>query len=402
MKALLSFTAAVILISACNDTGKTNAEPYAKGSFGYDLAFLQKHDSVIVLSNADSSSQVIVSAKYQGKVFTSTAEGMRGKSFGWVHYSAFDGPADIHMNAYGGENRLWLGPEGGNYSLFFPPGKEQVFTNWKTPAAFDTESWQLVQRSADRALLQKDMQLVNYRGSTLLLNIRRELRLMNIKTIGEKLGTSLDGVKSVGYETDNILTNTGSVAWTDTTGMPCLWVLDMFPPSAGTTIMIPYDRAVPKPANTGYFGEIAKDRIHTDAGILYFKADGAARGKLGIVPAAAKNVAGSYDAGNQVLTIVWFTLDNKAAYLNQEWGTVKPAISGDAVNAYNDGPLADGKQMGPFYELESVSPAARLLPGQALTHSHSVIHLTGDKKALDRIAQKIFGVSLEEIGKALH
>ena len=23
------------------------------------------------------------------------------------------------MNAYGGENRLWLGPEGGKYSLFF-------------------------------------------------------------------------------------------------------------------------------------------------------------------------------------------------------------------------------------------------------------------------------------------
>ncbi len=45
------------------------------------------------------------------------------------------------MNAYGGENRLWLGPEGGRFSLFFKPGDSMVFDHWKTPAAFDTEAW---------------------------------------------------------------------------------------------------------------------------------------------------------------------------------------------------------------------------------------------------------------------
>jgi hypothetical protein len=117
-------------------------------------------------------------------------------------------------------------------------------------------------------------------------------------------------------------------------------------------------------------------------------------------PVKAKPVAGSYDAENNVLTITLFDADSSAKYLNQEWNTSKPPFSGDAVNAYNDGPLADGTQMGPFYEIESVSPAAFLKPGQSLSHNHTVFHFTGEEKVLDQIAIKLLGISLEEIKKA--
>ena len=56
--------------------------------------------------------------------------------------------------------------------------------------------------------------------------------------------------------------------------------------------------------------------------------------------------------------------------------------------------------MGPFYELETSSPAAALKPGESITHSQITIHLTGDEKLLDMAAMKILGVSLEEIRKA--
>jgi len=98
-----------------------------------------------------------------------------------------------------------------------------------------------------------------------------------------------------------------------------------------------------------------------------------------------------------VLTVLLFDVDNNGTYLNQEWTPDKNPLIGDAVNAYNDGPLADGKQMGPFYEIESVSPAAFLKPGDKLVHHHSVFHFTGDKAALDAIAQKTLGVSLNQI-----
>ncbi|MGH2624705.1 MAG: DUF6786 family protein, partial [Sphingobacterium sp.] len=84
-------------------------------------------------------------------------------------------------------------------------------------------------------------------------------------------------------------------------------------------------------------------------------------------------------------------------YLNQEWTPDKDPFTGDAMNAYNDGPLADGSQMGPFYEIESVSPAAFLKPKEEMSHQHYVFHFTGDELALDEIAQKVLGISLKEV-----
>ncbi|MBD2703573.1 hypothetical protein IC229_23215 [Spirosoma sp. BT702] len=400
---LLSFC----LIGACTTSSKTentSMETPEKGTFGYDLDFLQKRDhDVAVLSSDDSTSQVIVSAKYQGKVFTSTADGMSGRSFGWVHYKAFDGQPDAHMNAYGGENRLWLGPEGAQYSLFFKPGAKMEFEQWHTPPAFDTEPWHVTSKTAQSVVMDKDMILTNYAGTTLQLKIDRSVTLLSREEAASRLNTSLaNNVKLVGYQTDNSITNSGSTAWTPKTGAPCLWMLDMFVPSPGVTIVIPYEeQATGNVATTDYFGQIPPDRVTYKNGVLYFKADGKSRGKLGIPPKRAKPIAGSYDADNNVLTLTLFDVDKNATYLNQEWKLVPDPLKGDVVNAYNDGPLADGSQMGPFYEIESVSPAAFLKPAEKLTHKHAVFHFTGEKSQLDAIAQKTLGVSLDTIQKAL-
>lgn len=65
------------------------------------------------------------------------------------------------------------------------------------------------------------------------------------------------------------------------------------------------------------------------------------------------------------------------------------------VNSYND----DGK-LGKFYELESSSPALALKPGASATHRQQTIHLQGDEKELDAIAQATLGVPLEAIRNA--
>jgi hypothetical protein len=375
--------------------------PFPKGSFGYDLDFLKMHDSVIVLSNGQGNAQVIVSPKYQAKVFTSTADGNSGHSCGWINYKAFNAAVDSHMNAYGRENRIWLGPEGGKFSLFFPKDSPMVFQNWKTPAPFDTEDWKVTARDGRSVSLEKDMRLVNYAGTVLSLSVKRSITIINTRTIDKDLDLSPDTtIKAVAYETVNVLTNTGHQEWTGTTGMPCIWILDMFPPSSSTVIVAPYREGEGQVATTNYFGEIPADRIKYKDGTLLFKADGKSRGKLGINPKKANAVAGSYDAQNKLLTLTVFDLDQDGKYLNQEWNTVKPPFSGDAVNAYNDGPLANGGQMGPFYEIESVSPAAFLLPGHSLSHKHVVFHFTGNETALDKISRQELGLSLNDLKEA--
>ncbi|MFT4022177.1 MAG: hypothetical protein QM664_00175 [Flavihumibacter sp.] len=400
---LLGITIAALMAGSCNNAPKQEKQVetkpvFAKGSLGYDEQFLRRYDSDLVrLQSGDAA--VLVSPKYQAKVFTSAAAGDDGASFGWINYKAFDAPVDQHMNAYGGENRFWLGPEGGKYSVFFRKGDSMVFAHWKTHPSIDTETWEKTGQSAASVELSKTIQLTNYTGAQLDMKVNRRISITDRATAEKELGVSIgDSIRLVGYQTWQTLTNTGKGAWNETSGMPCIWILDMFNPSPATTIIVPFKPGKKgKIATTDYFGEIAADRLTITDSALFFKADGKSRGKLGIVPERVLPFAGSYDAAANVLTIAHFTVDNKGRYLNQEWNTVKPVFSGDAMNAYNDGPLADGSQMGPFYEIESVSPAAALSPGQSIEHRHDVYHFTGSTEQLNAIAQKLLGVSLSAI-----
>ena len=401
------FSVFLMIAVACGENksvadANPSLENAPKGTFSYDKNFLQKHDSNIVELKTGNAS-VLISPAYQAKVFTSTADGDEGNSFGWINYKAFGAAIDAHMNAYGGENRLWLGPEGGKYSLYFKKGDSMVFDKWKTPAPIDTENWEIEKKDDHSVVLKKDISITNYTGAHLSMNVTREIAIQDKNEIEKILAVELgDGVKYVGYSTLNILKNTGDKEWTEQTGMPCIWILDMFNPSDSTVIVIPHKPAQTgeKVATTNYFGEIPADRIKFSDNTLFFKADGKSRGKLGIVPQHALPFAGSYDALNNVLTITFFSVDNNAKYLNQEWNTVKPPFSGDAMNAYNDGPLASGSQMGPFYEIESVSPAASLKPSEEIKHVHNVYHFTGNKEQLNSIAVKVLGVSLQTIQTA--
>jgi hypothetical protein len=397
---------AVICFNSCQTKepkGPGLESPYAKGTFGYDLDFLKQKDSVVVLNSKDGNAQIIVSPKYQAKVFTSTADGLNGKSFGWINYKTFaEKSLDPHMNAYGGEDRLWIGPEGSKFALFFKPRTKMDFADWHTPVAVDFENWTLNSHSDKKASLSKSTVIRNYIGAMFTIRLSRDIEILEPADAEKMLSITFDSkVKSVAFSTQNTIANNGYDEWNKTTGAICLWNLDMFTPSAKTVIVVPYNNSdTGKVATTDYFGEISKDRIKYNNGILLFKADGKSRGKLGMPPNRSKAMAGSYDAQNNVLTVTLFDLDPKATYLNQEWRTDRNPFIGDAVNAYNDGPLADGSQMGPFYEIESVSPAAFLKPEESLSHKHSVFHFTGDKAELNQIALKTLGISLQDIQAA--
>ena len=397
----------VIILFSCTGNKKTseNAEKtYKKGTFGYDVKYLSEKDSqLVVLKSNDGKAQVIASAKYQAKVFTSTAKGEEGNSHGFINYNFFDsGIVDEHMNGFGGEDRLWLGPEGGQYSIYFEPGKEQIYDNWHTPKAIDIEGWSVSNATSREVTFTKEMELKNYMGNTLNINVERRISLMSNAEITNKLGVTLpEGVNAVAYATDNKITNKNDFEWTTKTGTVCIWMLDMFNPSDSAVTVIPFntgdEKELGRVVTSDYFGEISSDRLIEDNGTLYFKTDGKLRGKLGINAKRTKSVAGNYDPIAKRLTIVTFVANPSATYLNQEWNPEKDPLVGDALNAYNDGPLEDGSIMGPFLELESCSPAAFLKPGESLSHKHNVFHFVGKEEVLSIISDKLLGVNLNKI-----
>ena len=397
----------LLVLSSCCSTCNKCANPiqYAKGTFGYDLAILSAKDSVIVLKNGDA--QVLVSPKYQGKVFTSTAQGLSGNSAGWINYKALD--ADkiaTHINAYGGEDRMWLGPEGGQFSIFFKPGDKMVFDNWQTPAGLDSEPWSLGAHDSVSVSMGKEMSLQNFSGTKFEVALSRKVTLLSNSDLTKSLGITLNKeIKWVGFESSNTLKNRGAESWTKEKGTINIWMLAMLTPSPSGVVAIPYiqgdEKELGKVATTNYFGEIPADRIKVEKGILYFKVDGKHRSKLGLSDKRATNFAGSYDAEHQMLTILQFTKPaQNSGYINQLWEIQKEPFKGDVINSYNDGPLADGTQMGPFYEIESSSPAALLAPNESLTHTQQIYHFVGKESLLDDIAQKILGVSITQVKTA--
>ena len=404
---VLSGLAFICLLVSCNVRTKNEQKvpSFEKGSFGYDLQFLKSKDSVIVLKNGDA--QVIVSPKYQGKVFTSTAMGLAGNSSGWINYKALNSETVApHINAYGGEDRMWLGPEGGQYSIFFKPETKMVFENWQTPSGLDSEAWDLISHDSVTVSMKKEMQLQNYSGTRLYVALSRRVKLLSGNDLYANLRISPDAsVKWVGFESQNTLANAGSVKWTHEKGTVSIWMLAMLTPSESGVVAIPYvkgdEKELGKVATTNYFGEIPADRIKFDKGILYFKVDGKHRSKLGLSEKRATSLAASYDGSHQMLTILQFNKPaTPAEYMNQLWEIQKEPFRGDVINSYNDGPLADGSQMGPFYEIESSSPAAFLAPGESLTHTQRIFHFVGDEAKLNPIALKVLGVSVAQIKSA--
>lgn len=209
------------------DPDPGSQEQQEPATFADDLEFLRKHQEVIVLSDPETSAQILVCPGYQGRVMTSTATGHRGRSFGWLNYDLIaSGQVQEHINAYGGEDRIWLGPEGGQFSIFFEPGAAFEFEHWQTPRPLDTEPFQVVGKSDTTAFFRTQ----------------------------------------------------------------------------------------------DYFGAIPRDRLLERDDVVYFKADGLYRSKIGIPARRALPIAGSYDAESGVLTIVQFSLpDQRTDYLRSTW-----------------------------------------------------------------------------------
>jgi len=409
LKNRLIFTCLTIFLSACNNPEKkgpvAKEDPLpAEHTYAYDVNFLKKNNvGAFELVSEDSAAKVLLSADYQGRVITSTATGDDGTSFGWLNYNLISAKEKKkQFNPVGGEERFWLGPEGGQYALYFKGNDSFNLIHWQVPALIDTAAFTKGPFSASSATFTAKSQLTNYSGTVFDIGIERTIHLLNKDEVANKLQTTLPSdIKLVGYETINKLTNTGNNDWTKDKGLLSVWLLGMFTPSPKTVVIIPFHPVENARSfiTDNYFGTIPADRLQAKDSVLYFTCDGKYRSKIGLSPMIAKPIAAGIDFEKNVLTIVIPQVSKDAPYVNSKWELQKEPYKGDVINSYNDGPLADGTQMGPFFEIESSSPALELKKGQTGEYKQTTCHLMGDYNSLKQIAQQLLGVNLDEIKK---
>lgn len=373
--------------------------PHPKGTFGHDLQFLNKHKEIVILKTGNA--KIAVAGDYQGRVMTSTSEGNKGRSYGWVNHGFIaTGKSSKNNHMAGGEDRLWFGPEYGKFALFFQPGAPMTSAHVIVPKTIDSEPFDLIDKSKTSVTFGKTISLTNYQNFEFKIEVERTLSIKNRNEIERDLGFPLkEGIESVGFQSSNRIKNVGPIDWSKKTGLLSIWNLGMFPSSQAITGVIPTKNSLQEA--TSYWSEVGIDRLQVKNGIVFYKVDGNHLHKIGIPPKHTLPFFGSYDAHNKVLTIIKFSFHNDSTYVNSIWDEQENPFGGDVINIFNAGQLETGERLGRFYELESSSSAKALKVGESMTHVHATYHFEGAESLLNEIAEKILQVSLLDITNAL-
>ncbi len=377
-----------------------------RARYGDDVAFLKKHIDVVELKDGHGGCIAIVPA-WQGRTMTSSALGSEGISYGWLNYELIgSGRHDPQVNLYGGEDRYWISPEGSQGSFFFNPGAPMTFAQWRTPAALDTEAFRVIAQGDRFIELTHRSTLINYLGNSFEMQFDRRVAILTREEATRHLQMDLPAdVQIVGHESHNRLTNVGSSAWTHQTGLPGIWMLCMNKPSPEATIVIPFqtgsEQKLGPVLTSNYFGELDEQRLKIDLerGLIFFLGDGQFRSKIGLSFARSRPTMGSWDDEAGTLTVVQFNLPANApqGYTSNLWQVLDDPFSGDCINSYNDGPNESGGMLGPFYELETLSPALNLGPDEAYTHIHRTFHFEGTRESLSALCERLLGVDVATI-----
>ena len=383
----------VHLFSACSDTTVSDG-PY---TFADNLALINKLHNPIVLSNG--AAQIIVLAEYQGRVMTSTLNGTKGRSIGWVNHAHL---AEKQENPrVGGADRLWFGPEKGDFSLFFKPNTEQIPENIVIPPAFSTVPFDVVSQSSTHVSFSKKLTMENYRGFIFDLAVKRDISLFSNNEIKHDLGIEYNNLDAVAFGAQTTITNIGQKNWTKDTGLISIWDLGAFLPGEKSVAVIPTQANLAEV--TSYFTPTQHSHTRIADGVVYYRANANYMNKIGIPPKNTLPIMASYNPQSGLFTVVTFQFDNtpNQLYVNSIWYPENhDNYNGDVINIFNHGGAYGAGTTGPFYELESSSHAKPLKIGDSQSHFQNTYHFQGDIEELNAISLTLLGVSLQHIETA--
>ena len=370
-------------------------------SFGEDLALLRECTEIIELGGPEGSARVAVAPKFQGNVMTGTLDGDTGYSNGWIARDAMRADRDGDGGDFGGEDRWWIGPLGGQFSFYYQQIQPLDEGNWAVPAVLGAEPMEVVSVADDRVHLRKNFSLVNFIGTRFDLCMDRWVRLLTAGEAEACLDTKLTGFKVVAFESRHRLTNMGDRAWAEATGLPSIWSLGMFPGSKAGVVIIPTGGGLRRSQVPVYLSRVGEDRLAVTDKALLYRADGRMRNKIGIPREFCGRIFASYNPERALLTLVQYAFDPDARrYFNSRVSFQDNPYQGEPVQIYNDGTAAqDGSAS--FYELESTSSMKELEPGQSLHHWHRVFHVSGNEEALDGLAKDLLDMGIIEAERTL-
>jgi uncharacterized protein DUF6786 len=345
----------------------------------------------------------LVAPSLSARVMATTFDGENGSVNGFVDAQAFrEGMRDIWDN-WGGEERYWLAPEGGQFGLMFQ-GKENCFANYHVQAGFNNQSYTVTSfdEGSNSLTMEASFELQNAAGTR--FNIHSTRRITALDDCPYAVGGGSD-VKSVGFESTSKVVNAGYNAWTRETGCLAHWHLGQFLLGPRVVAIIPFRQCATSdpPVREDYFrefcidGKMPPERYCVRDGFVLLKADGKYRTKIGQNRTRATGLIASYNLDNDMMTFLDYDFYPRLEYAASYWYEQADPFHGDCISVSAEGPEVTGGPDGRCYELEALSPAMFLAPDQSFTFRTRTMHVRGPRREMATICRRQLGVEVSTL-----
>jgi hypothetical protein len=329
-------------------------------------------------------------------------DGAGGENLGFVKPEAIvNRGKDPQFNAYGGALRWWVGPEGGQYGVAFPPGTPSFeLGSWYISEEYNGKAFAIAypqSGTGTSALMGAECRVQNASGTRFHLGVTCRISLVANplqSTHRRKARHAGDRLVHFGYRSETSFENLSSEPLRKETGLVSIWLLGMYVASPEAFVIAPFERnGTGRIVTDTYFSPdgLSAERlaIKEKQGYLVFRADARERSKIGLSRSRASNTIASIDLSRELLTVWRFPIRRAKPYVNSLWEYQERPYAGDVSNSYND----DGK-FGNFYELECSSHALELAPGERFTFPLEIHHFRGPRNALLRAAERLLNRKL--------
>ncbi len=424
-------------------------------SYRNGLNYLESKTKVLELYDRFGA-RVAVCPEWNGRVMTSSGDGLDGISYGLIHVAEIDAKqVDPTFCFFGGEDQLTLSPEGGPFSLYYgtETGEdEQMLTardHIHLPRGFQEGPFLVDIAPPDPQIrMRRSVQMTNLAGANFDFDMVRTVRLLNRwdihQVFGDPVAVSLEqaDVSYVGFETINTLVNRGTPL-TRESGLVSIRIRSMFNSGQNTVAIVPFrtgnERELGPSVCADFFGTAPHGRLRVLPQAALLRADSKYRCQIGVSRKRVLPFLASIDFRIGLMTLTTFNLPPnpwESDYLSNEYcETVSNTVadfmntreyflresaglhtdeseeesgiilerdpedtpySGEVVRAYNHGPSFPGEvPTAQFFEFDVFSPAKELNRGESLTHHQFTAHINADNQTLAYLARTILGVDYD-------
>lgn len=422
-------------------------------SYRSAIDFLETKTKVLELCN-DFGARVAVCPEWNGRVMTSTGDGLDGDSFGLINVSEINkGMEDVPYNFFGGEDQLTFSPEGGPFSLYFsfdPEASAIIKHHLSSPRGFYEGAFEVDRAPpAPEIKMRRNVVMTNLAGARFDLDVMRSVRLTNNAEypalFGEAAAEVLwrPDVSCVSYQTTNTLINRDGTL-SKNSGLVSIRIRSMFNSTPNHVVVVPFRTGESSELGpricVDLFGMAPHGRLRLLPESVILRADGKYRCQLGVSRKRALPFLGAIDFRTGVLSLVAFNLPENPMehdYLSNEYcetasNTTADFVStreyylsetlpdaaeeppllerdpeetpytGEVARAYTNGPAGPvDERTCPFYEFNTFSPALELPTNGSLTHIQHTTHINADRETLEFLLRHLLLTDLEIAYKKL-